>query len=184
MSIVHVFSISPVALSFHSSHSPAKVIGSPSARVKYQGCLPVLDERGRAAFLRMTSAEAAMIGSNTVPTPVSRSLAIRRTPRSTAKSPLDGSDLGGVAILQPQAQTQQPLLTIRLTGDLLALSGGLQRAGLGIAGGRVTGPVEDATQASHAAQRGNCLTVEVDETDLREIALAGYADAASTDRAA
>jgi hypothetical protein len=33
--------ISPVALSFHSSHKPAKVIGSPSAGVKYQGCLPV-----------------------------------------------------------------------------------------------------------------------------------------------
>ena len=41
MSIVHDFSTSPVALSFHSSQSPAKVIGSPSARVKYQGCLPV-----------------------------------------------------------------------------------------------------------------------------------------------
>jgi hypothetical protein len=41
MSIVHDFSTSPVALFFHSSHSPAKVIGSPSARVKYQGCLPV-----------------------------------------------------------------------------------------------------------------------------------------------
>jgi hypothetical protein len=35
MSIVHDFSTSPVALSFHSSQSPAKVIGSPSARVKY-----------------------------------------------------------------------------------------------------------------------------------------------------
>jgi hypothetical protein len=42
MSIVQDFSTSPVALSFHSSHSPAKVIGSPSARVKYQGCLPVV----------------------------------------------------------------------------------------------------------------------------------------------
>jgi hypothetical protein len=29
------------ALSFHSAHKPAKVIGSPSAGVKYQGCLPV-----------------------------------------------------------------------------------------------------------------------------------------------
>ncbi len=36
ISIVQDFSTSPVALSFHSSHSPAKVIGSPSARVKYQ----------------------------------------------------------------------------------------------------------------------------------------------------
>jgi hypothetical protein len=41
MSIVQDFSTSPVASSFHSSHSPAKVIGSPSAQVKYQGCLPV-----------------------------------------------------------------------------------------------------------------------------------------------
>src|SRR4029078_8094581 len=42
MSIVHDFTTSPVALSFHSPHSPAKVIDSPSARVKYQGCLPVI----------------------------------------------------------------------------------------------------------------------------------------------
>jgi hypothetical protein len=41
MSIVHDFSTSPLALSFHSSHSPAKVIGSPSARVKCQGWVAV-----------------------------------------------------------------------------------------------------------------------------------------------
>ena len=41
MSIVQDLSVSPVVLSFHSSHSPANVIGSPSARVKYQGCLPL-----------------------------------------------------------------------------------------------------------------------------------------------
>jgi hypothetical protein len=40
MSVAHDFSNSPVALFFHSP-TAGKVIGSPSARVKYQGCLPV-----------------------------------------------------------------------------------------------------------------------------------------------
>ena len=40
---------------------------------------------------------------------------------------------------------------------------------------------------AHRARRRRCevqLTIEVSEADLRDIALAGYADAASTDRKA
>ena len=42
MIIVQDFNVSPLALSLHSSHSPANVSASePSRAVKYQGCLPL-----------------------------------------------------------------------------------------------------------------------------------------------
>jgi hypothetical protein len=41
MIIVQDFNCSPVARSFHSSHSPAAVSrGAPPAAVKYHGCFP------------------------------------------------------------------------------------------------------------------------------------------------
>jgi hypothetical protein len=42
MIIAQDLSVSPLVLSFHSSHSPATVkAGEPSRAVKYQGCLPL-----------------------------------------------------------------------------------------------------------------------------------------------